>query len=325
MSLAPYVKILGRGPSKSRNLTREEAADAMSIILNGNADPEAIGALLMLLRYRGEDASELAGFVDAMRARTAKWQDLDVGLDWPSYSAGRSRGWPWFLMAAKILAGDGIKVLIHGWNSHQQSHANPRNVLEQLGIPFTTSHLEAKEALEQVNICYIGLENLASDILDLLKLRDVLGLRSPVNSSLRLLNPALADTTVQGVFHPAFLKLQQEASVLLAQKQMAVIKGGGGEFEVSPIKPVSLNLVKNNQAELHTIAERADGGIRISELGGTVNDFEAIWRGESEDATIEELVVGTCAAALMARGQDQSNAMSYARRLWKNRNLSNAA
>lgn len=325
MSLAQYVKILGRGPSKSRHLTREEASDAMSIILKGEAEAEAIGALMMLMRYRGEDASELAGFVDAMRMQTKKWQSLDVDLDWPSYSAGRSRGWPWYLMAAKILAGDGTKLIIHGWNSNQQNHANPRKVLGLLGIPFVTSHLEAKEALQQINICYIGLEDLAPDILELLKLRDALGLRSPINSCLRLLNPTLAETIVQGVFHPAFLKLQQEASVLLDQKQMAVIKGGGGEFEVSPIKPVAIYHVTSNQTQLHTIPNRADGGIRMSELGGSVDDFEAIWRNEHADVTIEELVVGTCAAALIARGQSQSMAMSHARQLWKNRNPSKAA
>ena len=58
---------MGRGPSKGRNLTQDEAADAMLQILDGSADPHAVGALLMLMRYRGETPAEIAGFVQALR------------------------------------------------------------------------------------------------------------------------------------------------------------------------------------------------------------------------------------------------------------------
>ena len=41
MSLAQYVRAMGRGPTRARHLTREEAADAMGLILSGGAAPEA--------------------------------------------------------------------------------------------------------------------------------------------------------------------------------------------------------------------------------------------------------------------------------------------
>ncbi|HEX2940616.1 MAG TPA: anthranilate phosphoribosyltransferase, partial [Rhodopila sp.] len=55
---AAYVSILGRGPGRSRALTRDEAADAFGLVLRGEVDPHQVGAFLMLLRYRGEDAEE---------------------------------------------------------------------------------------------------------------------------------------------------------------------------------------------------------------------------------------------------------------------------
>ena len=65
MTLAEHVRTLGRGPGRSRSLTQDEAADAMRLMLQGDAAPEAVGALLMLLRMKGETAEEIAGFARA--------------------------------------------------------------------------------------------------------------------------------------------------------------------------------------------------------------------------------------------------------------------
>src|ERR687893_915108 len=65
---AAYVRTLGRGPGRSRALTREEAREALRMVLRGEADPHQVGAFLMLLRYRGEDPAEVAGLVEAARA-----------------------------------------------------------------------------------------------------------------------------------------------------------------------------------------------------------------------------------------------------------------
>lgn len=93
-----YVAALGRGPGRSRALTRAEARLAFTSILAGEVDPHQVGAFLMLLRYRGEDADEIAGLVEAAQATLPPVRD--AALDWPSYGAGRTRNAPWFLLAA---------------------------------------------------------------------------------------------------------------------------------------------------------------------------------------------------------------------------------
>src|SRR6202161_438988 len=114
---AGFVAILGRGPGRSRALTRDEAETAFGMVLRGEADPHQVGAFLMLLRFRGEDAEEITGLVEAARIHAALgWADLGVALDWPSYGAGRTRGAPWFLLSALALARSGITILMHGSN-----------------------------------------------------------------------------------------------------------------------------------------------------------------------------------------------------------------
>ena len=134
--LSQLVRALGRGPGRSRNLERQEAKAAMAAILAGRAAPEAVGALLMLMRFRGENAAEIAGFVDAMRDRSAAWAGVGAALDWPSYAAGKSRGLPWFLLSARLVAQAGFPVLLHGWNSHP-GMADPRASLAGAGVPVT--------------------------------------------------------------------------------------------------------------------------------------------------------------------------------------------
>ena len=67
MSLAPYVRIVAQGKGRARSLTLDEAEAAMSLILSKDAAPEALGALLMVLRLRGETDQEIAGFTLALR------------------------------------------------------------------------------------------------------------------------------------------------------------------------------------------------------------------------------------------------------------------
>ena len=65
--LARCIATVGTGAGRSRPLSKEEAEDALAIILAGEADPVQIGALMTVLHYRGPTAVEVAGFVRAMR------------------------------------------------------------------------------------------------------------------------------------------------------------------------------------------------------------------------------------------------------------------
>lgn len=320
-SLSKYVHAMGRGPSRGRNLTRSEAADAMTSILSGKAAPEAVGALLMLMRYRGETPEEIAGFVDAMRAETPDWAELDVALDWPSYAAGRTRGLPWFLLSAMLVARAGHRVMVHGWNSHQHSISNVPAAVGALGLPTCRSVAQAREGLRQSGIIFCPLDAMSPASLSLLKLRDVLGLRSPVNTALRTWNPSRADVTVQGVFHPAYRALQAEASRLLEQPQFAVIKGGGGEFERNPSKDVELYMLRNSGRDRSLAGAMLPEPQRLSDATREANDLLALWRGDIRNEFAARTVTGTAAIALLALGAatDLVSAQEQAARLWADR------
>ena len=79
---APYVRILGKGKSGSRSLSRAEARDAFGMILRGETRELQVGAFLMLLRVKEETGEELAGFVDACREEMIQpATDIHADLD----------------------------------------------------------------------------------------------------------------------------------------------------------------------------------------------------------------------------------------------------
>ncbi|GAA3874272.1 glycosyl transferase family protein [Celeribacter arenosi] len=302
-ALAPYVRILGRGPSFSRSLTREEAEAAMGIVLAGDAAPEALGAMLMLMRMKGETADEIAGFATAARAAAPVSGALsgEVALDWPSYAAGRTRGLPWFLLAAKLVASAGHPVLLHGWNSHQGSNASVRAALGPLGIPVAQDR-DVRELA--TGIAYLPLETLSMPLFDILGLRAVFNLRSCINTVLRVLNPAGAAASVQGVFHPPYRQLQQDACLAMGQKNLTVLKGGGGEFERNPSKDIALFGLRNGVAFDEVAAPMDAAHVRLAD-GAQSSDpaaLPALWSGELEDAFALSIVLGTADLALQTLG-----------------------
>lgn len=228
MTLILYLQIIAKGAERGRSLTMAEAQCAMAAILDGTAAPETLGAFLVVLRFHGETHEGIAGFMATLRAKTA-WMHGRYDLDWPCYAAGRTCGAPLFLLAAKLVAQAGFRVALHGWNSHQSSGASVRAWLGLLSI-------EQNEP--DAALCYFPLETLSPRAFELLALRDTFGLRSCINTVLRMWNPANALTSLQGVFHPSYRGLQSRAAEALGQAALTVIKGGGSEFERNPLKTI---------------------------------------------------------------------------------------
>ena len=306
---AAYVATLGRGPGRSRALTREEAADAMGMLLAGQADRLQVGAFLMLLRYRGEDAGEITGLVEGARPVT-DIPDAQADLDWPSYGAGRTRGAPWFLLSALALASSGVRVLMHGTNEFTGG-TTVEQALAQLGIPPAADAAEARRMLLRDRFAYVPVRTLSPALAELLGLRRLLGLRSPINTVARLLNPAGAPAGVDGVFHPPYIETHLSVAERLARPRLLVLKGGGGEAERNPRKAVTVHLWSAGAGRQELALPAFDVADDDAEP-----DLAALWRGDARSPAIEARVIATIALGLIALGQggDQD-----ARRCWENR------
>lgn len=326
---ATYVRILGKGRTASRSLTQDEAFSAMTMILEGSVEPVQLGAFLVLLRVKEESPAELAGFAAAARAWLQPRRDAELAaaglpaiqadLDWSSY-AGKRKHYPWFLLAAALLARRGIRVFMHGAGGHTLNRLYTESVLPQLGLPVCTSWPDAARALDQGHFAYLGLDHVCPPLHDIIQLRNILGLRSPVHTLVRLMNPVDAPAVLQAIFHPAYRASHQQAAGLLGYADMAVIKGEGGEIERNP-DGSCLMLGWRHGAAVEEEWPPLFPQRHAPEESFDLSHFIAVWQGKASHEYGEMAVVGTLALALRVLGRvsDAHDALREAGRWWEAR------
>lgn len=248
-----YVKILGRGKKGARSLTVTEAEHAMSLMLSGQVTPEQSGAFWMLIRIREETVEETVGFTKATRQHLAHQRPLgaNIDLDWPAY-AGKRNELPWFLLAALALANTGVNIVMHGHVFDGEERLYVESVVEQLSMGFCENREQVESTLAQQHFAYLPLAKIDPVLGAMMDLKYVLGLRSPVNTVVRMMNPFLATHSVHGVFHRGYDELHLSACEQLGDHSVLVFRGGNGEAEVNPERDVTLGKWQNDVASWMT-------------------------------------------------------------------------
>ena len=309
---AQFVRILGKGKRGARNMTREEARDAMGMLLDGAVEDTQLGAFLMLLRHKEENAEELAGFTEAFRQRNPA-PEIAVDLDWPTY-AGKKRHLPWYLLAARALADSGIRILLHGGGAHTAGRLYSEQLLDLLDIPLCLEWSEVAAALDERQLAFTPLGAWAPQLQRMIDLRNTLGLRSPIHSLARILNPLHARCVLQSIFHPGYQAVHREASQLLADHAI-VIKGEGGEIEVNPDAACHLYGTSAGEAwDEEWPAPSAQRHVKPERLDAA--QLVAVWNGESEDEYGRLAVLSTMALALRGLGFAREQAFEEANIRW---------
>ncbi|MHA3054085.1 glycosyl transferase family protein [Acinetobacter sp. ANC 4633] len=315
---AQYIRIIGKGKTGARSLTFQEAYDAFSMILKGDVLDVQLGAFLMLLRVKEESVEELAGFVQATKDQL-QYRPLEVDLDWSSY-AGKRKHYPWFLLAALTLAQHGYRVVMHGAAGHTLNRVYTEQVLEFLNYPICHTQEDVEQQLQQRNFAYLPLAAISPVLDELIGLRNVMGLRSPIHTLARLINPFNAKATLQAIFHPAYRSSHQRAAFTLGYKNSAVIKGEGGEFERNPDAKTLICGIRDGEMYEHELPKLTpERSATEEELDLAV--FKAVWEGQQQHSYGEMAVVETMGIALYSMGVVDSYdaAMQKAQTLWKTR------
>lgn len=318
---AEFIKILGKGKKGARDMTQDEAYRAMHMILTGQVEPIQLGAFLMLVRIKEETREELAGFVQAARESIGcNQRPSGADLDWSSY-AGKRRHLPWFLLSSLLLAENNIRVFMHGAGGHTQGRLYTETALEALGIKPAVCLTEAEQQLNTQSFSYLSLEHICQPLFEMINLRPIMGLRSPVHTLVRLLNPLNAPFSIQGIFHPSYRQVHQNAALILQQPHMAVLKGEGGETERNP--DVECLVQSVHEGELHD--EVWPALFTRRHMKAELLDpqlLKQVWQGSLEDEFAEASVIGTAAIALrlMNKAADQDEAHQLANHFWQARN-----
>ena len=315
---AKYIRTLGKGPSMSRTLTQAESVDAARMIFNDQIEPLQLGAFLCLIRMMTETPEEVAGFVQAARETLNVPASIpEVQVDWPTY-AGKKNRLPWFLLSALMMAQSGIRVFAHGKDDHTEGRVYSGAALKALGIAPAQSLSEAADQLVARNFAYMALDQLSPKLNAIMALKPILGLRSPIHTMVRKLNPFGAQCQMIGVAHPFYRTLHQESARLLGQPVLAVFKGDGGEAERRPEKPCQVHLTTGDVLSEENWDPILDDPSAPHDQDMDLGRLAAVWAGDIQDQLAEAAITATAAVTLKALGRasSQAEAQSMAQSMW---------
>jgi len=316
---APFIRILGKGKNGSRSFTIDEAYEAMTMVLEDKVTAEQLGAFLMLLRVKEETPEEIAGFVRAIRNYLKQDKTPHADLDWSSY-AGKRRHSPWYVLSALLLADNDIRVCMHGAEGHTPGRMYTSEVLKPLGIEVSDTLDHAKDQIAKNNFCYMPLQTISERLKDILELRPYLGLRSPLHTVGRMINPLHAPYSIQAIFHPGYQVVHQEAANIMNEEEIAVFKGEAGEVERNPDTKCVVSYAvagKTWDEEWEPMFTRR----HVKESSLDEERLVPFWRGEQEDEYATAAITGTTAIALrlMNKAETPEQALEMAQDMWTNR------
>jgi anthranilate phosphoribosyltransferase len=218
------------------SLTREQASMALNEILSGQISEVETAALLAVMAARGEQASELAGFVEAMRARAITLPLTEEERASLVDTCGTGGGGPLTFNistgAALVAAAAGAKVAKHG-NRAVTSQAGSADVLEALGVPIALGPQLAAECLRETGFMFLFAPLYHPAMKALGALRRVLGFRTIFNLCGPLTNPAGARTQVIGVLAPSRVLLMGRTLAALGSRRAFVVHGTDGIDELT--------------------------------------------------------------------------------------------
>jgi anthranilate phosphoribosyltransferase len=135
-------------------LTTEEAAEAMRVIMSGEASPGQIGGFLMALRTKGETVDELEGLAATALGFASPVETSTPVVDTCGTGGDRSNTFNISTVAAIVVAGAGVPVAKHG-NRAASSHCGSADVLEALGVKIDLDAGGVQRCLAEAGIGFM--------------------------------------------------------------------------------------------------------------------------------------------------------------------------
>jgi anthranilate phosphoribosyltransferase len=179
-------------------LTFDEARAAMGAVMDGEATPSQLAALLVALRMRGETVDELAGFAAAMRDRVLHVDAPPGTVDTCGTGGDRSGTFNISTAAALVVAATGVPVAKHG-NRAITSRSGSTDVLDALGVRVDHDATSAASALRQDGFAFLFAPSFHPAMRHAGPTRREIGVRTAFNLLGPLTNPAGARRQVIGV------------------------------------------------------------------------------------------------------------------------------
>lgn len=218
---------------RREDLSSDEAAAAMSEVMEGRAADAQIAGFLIGLAMKGERPAEIVGLAKTMRAHAVKLsRTYDRVFDTCGTGGDRSGTFNISSSAAVVVAACGVRVAKHG-NRSVSSQSGSADVFEALGVKVAAAPSVVERSLSEAGIGFFFAPTFHPSMKHAATARRAMGVRTAFNLLGPLTNPAGATRQLVGVPRPEFTELLARSLMMLGSERAWVVHGADGVDEIS--------------------------------------------------------------------------------------------
>ena len=289
---------------EGRDLPVDQAAQAMSEIMTGEATPSQFGALVTALRLKGETAGEIAGMARVMRERSLHVEVKGPVVDTCGTGGDGSNSFNISTTAGFVVAGAGAAVAKHG-NRAMSGACGSADVLEALGVRIDLGPESVRRCIEEVGFGFMFAQRYHPSMRFAAGPRREIGIRTVFNILGPLTNPAGARAHLLGVADPDVAEKMAQVLDELGTEHALVVHGADGLDEITISGATRVWEVKGGSVDSYDLSP-GDLGFELAPRdalrAGSVDDSTRMLRAvlEGRPGPARDVVLMNAAAALLA-------------------------
>jgi len=295
--------LLLNGLLDGHDLTADDTAWAMDLIMRGEATDAQIAGFAVALRAKGETVEEITGLVRTMYEHANVIEVPGRTVDIVGTGGDGAKTVNISTMSSIVIAGTGAKVVKHG-NRAASSASGASDVLEKLGVNLELTPKRVAEGAEEAGITFCFAIKFHPALRHVAAARGQLGIRTTFNALGPLTNPAKVKAQAVGVADPRLAPLI--AGVLAERGNSSLVfRGDDGFDELTTTATSRVWIVRDGKVTEETFDPR-DVGLElvpVEALRGADPSYNAeVARRllDGEKGPVRDAVLLNSAAALVA-------------------------
>ena len=297
--------------TRHEDLTADEAASAMDLVMTGQATSAQLAALLVGLSMKGERPEEIVGLARTMRAHSVKLsRPYPEAFDTCGTGGDRAGTFNVSSASALVMAACGVTVAKHG-NRSVSSRCGSADVFEALGVAIAAPPDVVERSLNEAGIAFLFAPAFHPSMKHAGPTRKELGLRTAFNLLGPLTNPVGPRRQIVGVPRPELTELLARALLMLGSERVWVVHGADGLDEISTTGYTKVS--EGHEGTVRTFhVHPGDFGLRKASLssleGGVAADnAEIVSRViDGEASPAHDIVAFNAGAGLFVAGRAAS-------------------
>ncbi len=254
-----YLRKIGSGEQTSRNMTREESADALNLNLTGIPSPAQIGAFMIAHRIKRPGPEELAGMIDTylklgpkLQSQTKQRSPICFGMPFD----GRTRTAPIYPLTSLVLLSAEQPVVLQGGQRMPVKYGiTTQELFFALGMNLSGLTIsQVQSGFLKNNFAFIHQPEHFPLAENLIYYRDQIGKRPPI-ASMELLWSAHRNKhlLVSGFVHNPTEERHWKTLQLIGEENIITIKGLEGSTDLPVSRKCQASHIKNKHINALTI------------------------------------------------------------------------